>query len=263
LNVQAFLLAEALGAVMGWQINATCLVFAVGSPAIGSFLGAAADRWEQGESVTFCRSKCACCSMVLPARDIVPLISYCALGGRCRFCDVRIPAKLIVIEILAVSLTLATQALVTPELRITATLFTWILLALSWFDYERGRLPDALTMPLGVAGLGVASLTGSTFSDHLFGIALGLALPAGIALAYKQWRGREGLGGGDVKMLGAIGAWVGWQGLPVVLLLASVGSLAFCLTRGTVATSHSVRFGPFIAAAAWTIWVWRPLGAAL
>ena len=248
---------------MGWSIHAACLVFAAGGPAIGSFIGAAADRWQRGELVTFCRSKCASCSVVLPARDLVPLVSYCVLGGRCRFCRTRIPKKLLVIETLAASLTLATQALVIPELRIIATLFAWILLALSWFDYERGRLPNALTIPLGVAGLGVASLTGSAFSDHLFGIALGLALPVGIALAYRQWRGREGLGGGDVKMLGAIGAWVGWQGLPVVLLLASVGSLAFCLTRGTVATMHSVRFGPFIAAAAWTIWVWRPLGAAL
>jgi leader peptidase (prepilin peptidase)/N-methyltransferase len=158
---------------------------------------------------------------------------------------------------------LATQALVTPELRITATLFAWILLALSWFDYERGRLPDALTIPLGCAGLGVAALSGSAFSDHLLGAVLGLALPAVIALAYRQMRKREGLGSGDVKMLGAIGAWVGWQGLPVVLLLASLGALAFCLTRGKINTSHTVRFGPFIAAAAWTIWLWRPLGAAL
>jgi leader peptidase (prepilin peptidase) / N-methyltransferase len=257
------LAAEALEAIMGWPINATCLVFAVGSPAIGSFLGAAADRWQHGESVTFCRSKCASCSAVLQARDLVPFVSYCALGGRCRFCDVRIPKKLFVIEVLAVSVTLTTQALVTPELRITATLFAWLLLALSWFDYELGRLPDALTIPLGVAGLGIAALTTAAFPDHLLGAALGLALPAGIAFVYKHLRGRDGLGGGDVKMLAAIGAWVGWQGLPAVLFLASFGSLAFALRRGGVAASDSVRFGPFIAAAAWAVWVWRPLGVTL
>jgi leader peptidase (prepilin peptidase)/N-methyltransferase len=247
---------------MVWPIHATCWVFAVGSPAIGSFLGAAADRWQRGESVAFCRSRCASCGEVLRPWDLVPLVSYCALGGRCRFCGVRIPKKLLVIETLAVSLTLATQALVTPELRITATLFAWILLAVSWFDYERGRLPDALTIPLGCAGLGVAALSDSRFSDHLLGALLGLALPAGIAFTYKRLRQREGLGGGDVKLLGAIGAWVGWQGIPVILLLASVGSIVFCLARGRIAACDSVRFGPFIGAAAWALWVWCPSGVA-
>jgi leader peptidase (prepilin peptidase)/N-methyltransferase len=248
---------------MGWPINATYLVFAVGSPAIGSFFGAAADRWQRREAVAFCRSRCVSCSVVLPARDLIPIVSYCALGGRCRFCDTQIPKKLLAIEVLAVAITLATQAVVAPEQRITATLFAWALLALAWFDYEHGRLPNALTVPLAAAGLGLAALTSTTFWNHLLGAVLGLGLPGAIGLAYKQLRGRDGLGGGDVKMLAAAGAWVCWEGVPLVLFLASVSALAFCLVRGSTAGNGSVRFGPFIAAAAWVVWVWRPLGVTL
>jgi leader peptidase (prepilin peptidase)/N-methyltransferase len=239
------------------------LVLAIGSPAIGSYIGAAADRAQRRESNAWTWSKCASCGTILGIRDIVPIISYCVRGGRCRYCEVPIPKKLFVIEALAISVTVVTQAVVTPELRIAATLLAWCLLALSWFDYEQGRLPDVLTIPLAGIGLWLAALAGAAFSDHLLGATLGFVMAAIVALTYKRLRGRDGLGGGDVKMLAAAGAWVGWEGVPLVLFLASLSALAFCLVRGSTAGNGSVRFGPFIAAAAWIVWVWRPSGMTL
>jgi leader peptidase (prepilin peptidase) / N-methyltransferase len=244
-------------------IDTIGLVLAIGSAAIGSYIGAATDRAQRGESNAWNWSKCASCGMVLGPRDIVPLVSYCVLGGRCRYCEVPIPKKLFVIEALAVTVTVITQAATTPELRIQATLLAWSLLALSWFDYEQGRLPNVLTIPLAGIGLGLAALGGTAFSDHLLGATLGFVMAAGVALTYRRLCGRDGLGGGDVKMLAAAGAWVGWERAPLVLFLASLSALAFCLVRGSATGNNSVRFGPFIAAAAWIVWVWRPPGMTL
>jgi leader peptidase (prepilin peptidase)/N-methyltransferase len=200
---------------------------------------------------------------MLWARDLVPLLSYWVLRGRCRFCEARIPLKLFTVEALAVSTTFVTLAIVEPGDRVAGVLLAWGLLALSWFDYEHGRLPNFLTLPLGVAGIAVAVISNVALLDHLLGVVFGFVILTGIAFTYKRFRGYDGLGGGDVKMFAAIGAWVGWQGLPIVLLSASLSALVFCLMRGRPAAGASVRFGPFIAAAGWTVWVLYQAGVSL
>jgi leader peptidase (prepilin peptidase)/N-methyltransferase len=242
---------------MVWPHTAIWLALALAGSAIGSFFGAATERLQRSESFVLARSRCASCGVILPIRHLLPVVSYILLHGRCGFCGDFIPKKLVVIEVLAFTITAASLVLTPPEHRILAMVFAWALLALSWFDYEQGRLPDALTVPLGALGLFNTVIAGSDWTDHLLGGALGLAVPAVIARFYRCIRGHEGLGGGDVKMLGAIGIWTGWQALPLVFLFASVGALSFCLLDSQLSGRHVVRFGPFIAAAAWVVFLWR------
>lgn len=133
-----------------------------------------------------------------------------------------------------------------------------VLAALALFDLRRGRLPDWLTLPLAAAGL-LLAWRGGALADSLLGAALGYAVFEGLALAYRRLRGREGLGGGDAKLAAAAGAWVGWQGLPSVVLVAAVGALAVALVRRRLDGAQSVRFGAYLAPAILLVWLLGPL----
>jgi leader peptidase (prepilin peptidase)/N-methyltransferase len=142
--------------------------------------------------------------------------------------------------------------------------FGWWLLTLAWIDLRSWRLPDLLTLPLIVAGL-VAAVPGppAGLIDRALGAALGYLLLKGVAVAYRQLRQAEGLGGGDAKLLAAAGAWVGATALPQVILGAALGALAVAgmLRLGGVrlGARSALPFGPFIAAASWGIWLIGPL----
>lgn len=135
------------------------------------------------------------------------------------------------------------------------------LLALALIDLRTMLLPDALTLPLCAAGL-VLALAGVTLPvrDALLGAGIGYAAIAGIVLLYRRLRGRDGMGLGDAKLLAAGGAWVGWQALPMVLLVAALGTLAVVLvrTRGRAARDLAVPFGPGLAAGIWLAFVLPP-----
>ncbi|MSO77449.1 MAG: prepilin peptidase [Alphaproteobacteria bacterium] len=143
------------------------------------------------------------------------------------------------------------------------------LLALAIADIRRHILPDRLTLPLIPAGLivtwaGAPSGDAAALTlDHAIGAAAGFALFATIGAAYWRLRGREGLGLGDAKLLGAGGAWIGWQALPDLVLLASLTALAgtglaACAGR-PVGAATQLPFGAFLAAAFWLIWLYDPL----
>jgi leader peptidase (prepilin peptidase) / N-methyltransferase len=245
---------------MRWPIDPLYCVLVMASPAVGSFIASAVDRKQHRQPIAFCRSQCASCGTQLWPRDLIPLVSYWALRGRCRFCAAPIPCELLGIEAIALGLAVAIQLLLSADQRIVGTLLTWLLLTLSWYDYRYGRLPDVLTVSLGASGILVALLKSPVLASYLLGGASGLLVSATIAYAYKLLRGRDGLGGGDIKLLGAIGAWVGWQELSLLLLLAASSAVAFCVVRGRIAATASVPFGPFIAAAGWAVWVCSPTG---
>lgn len=133
-----------------------------------------------------------------------------------------------------------------------------VLAALALYDLRRGRLPDWLTLPLAAAGLLIAWHGGEP-GDAALGAALGFAAFEGLALVYRRLRGREGLGGGDAKLALAAGAWVGWQGLPSVVLLAAAGALAVALARRRLGAAESVRFGAYLAPAILLVWLIGPL----
>jgi leader peptidase (prepilin peptidase)/N-methyltransferase len=140
----------------------------------------------------------------------------------------------------------------------------WALLALAWIDAEHMRLPDVLTLPLLAAGLGVQALVRpERLSENVLGAIIGYAGFRGIAVVYQAIRGREGLGGGDAKLLAVGGAWLGWNALPdIVLLAALLAILAVAIMRmfGHIMDRvTAVPFGPFLAASLWVSYLYGPL----
>jgi leader peptidase (prepilin peptidase)/N-methyltransferase len=128
------------------------------------------------------------------------------------------------------------------------------LAAIAVIDLRSLRIPDALSLPLIAAGLVVApALRGGAMADHLIGAAAGFALFAAIGEVHFRRRGVEGLGLGDAKLFAAAGAWLGWQGLPWVLLIAALGGLAFALAAGR---GRAVAFGPWLALGIAATWLW-------
>jgi leader peptidase (prepilin peptidase)/N-methyltransferase len=151
-----------------------------------------------------------------------------------------------------------------PLAFVSTVLAGWLLL-IAVLDAEHFWLPDVLTLPLGVAGLIVAAATApGELTERGLGVVVGFAVLAGLASLYARLRGRQGLGGGDARLLAAIGAWVGWQGLPSVLLIGAVTGL---LTVGVLAlrgqrprADARLPFGTFLAAGAWITWLYGPIG---
>ncbi|BAV64019.1 prepilin peptidase [Sphingobium cloacae] len=203
---------EPLGAMLGGVAGAIA----------GSFLATLILRWPQGRGVMRGRSACDGCGRTLGAGDLVPLLSAMAQRGRCRTCGARIDplhgrveAACAVIGALAVGLA--------PDVAgLGWALLGWWLLTLAVLDWRHFWLPDALTLPLTFLGLTVGSwVTDAVLADRAIGAAAGYAGLLAVAWTYRWARGREGLGLGDAKLLGALGAWFGWQALPFVLLLAA------------------------------------------
>lgn len=140
--------------------------------------------------------------------------------------------------------------------------------SLSWaamVDADRFILPDFLTLGLTVLGLSLAAVRSlAALQHHAIGAAAGFIALAGLALVYRKLRGREGLGRGDAKLMAAAGAWLGWAGLPSVLLAASVTGLVWAAIHAAVtrrfSSSRAIAFGPFIAAGVWVVWLLGPIG---
>ena len=240
------LLYQALGLVLG--------------AIVGSFLATLMIRWPRGRSVIAGRSRCDSCGVALGPRDLVPLLSYAALHGRCRRCGNSIDRRHIATELTAASIGLiALVAHPLPLAAITLFLGLWLLL-LAALDVEHHWLPDRLTLPLIPLGFVAAwAGFGPPLDQRLIGAVVGWAVLFLIASAYRRLRGREGMGGGDPKLLAAIGAWVGVLQLPFVLLGAGLLGLAAVLLmrlRGEEVTGASrLPLGALMAVTAWPIWL--------
>ncbi|MBV8131413.1 MAG: prepilin peptidase [Alphaproteobacteria bacterium] len=233
------------------------------APFVGSFLGVVVRRLPEGRPIGWVRSRCECCGVVLRVRDLVPLYSWFAGGRRCRYCGHRLGWFYPAIELSAVAVALIALAADGGQRTWLDCLLGWWLLALGWIDIRRWLLPDALTLPLVIAGLtATAVVEPEQLSDRALGAALGYLSLRMVSLLYRVLRGREGLGHGDAKLLSASGAWVGAIALPQVVLGAAVSALsaAACLRlAGVRLGAHSaLPFGPFLALATWLIWLLGP-----
>jgi leader peptidase (prepilin peptidase)/N-methyltransferase len=126
-------------------------------------------------------------------------------------------------------------------------------------DARRMILPDVLTLPLIPLGLGLAWHEAPPLADRAIGAVAGFAVFALLAEGYRRWRGRDGLGLGDAKLLAGAGAWVGWQSLPSVVLIAALSGLVWALVlRPPI--DRPIPFGPFLAFGFWLVWRFGPLG---
>jgi len=227
---------------------------------VGSFLATLVIRWPQERSVLRGRSACDGCGRTLQPRDLVPLVSALWLRGQCRTCGARIDPRQMRIE-LAAAVIGALAGGVAPGLEgMTGAMFGWLLLTLAALDMAELWLPDPLTASLALAGI-AAGLAGfdPSLTDRIIGGLAGFASLWLIAFGYRLLRGRDGMGGGDPKLFGAIGLWLGWRMLPSVLLLASLvglGIVLFARLRGrAMAADHPLPLGALLAIAAYPAWL--------
>jgi leader peptidase (prepilin peptidase)/N-methyltransferase len=241
----------------------------VAGPFIGSFLLVVVLRYPDLDGVVGGRSRCPHCGARIAARDLVPIASWVRLGGRCRCCGGAIGWQYPAVEVAAAGVALWAATVDSGWLLWASCGLGWVLLAMALIDIRCWRLPDFLTLPTLLAGLGVTALAWpEALLDHAIGAAVGYGLFGGVSFLYRVLRGREGLGLGDAKLLAAGGAWVSWQALPWVVLVAALLGLAVAvgralLRRAVLSARTPVPFGPCLAAAIWVVWLYRVPGLAL
>ena len=223
------------------------------APLLGSFAALAADRLAEGRGIVTGRSRCDGCGRALAPRDLVPILSFLALRGQARCCGAPVPRHLPLVE--AAFLIVPVTAALAGAPLMTSCALGWTLAALAAIDLRTLRLPDALTLPLLLAGLAL-SAAGATgpLGLHAAGAAVGAGIVVAADAAYRALRGVPGMGMGDAKLLAAAGAWCGLAALPPVLLLACLLGLAAALSSGA-GPRTPVPFGPALAAAFWLVWL--------
>lgn len=223
---------------------------------VGSFLGALALRAPDGwRGIWWGRSQCLACRTTLRPVDLIPLLSWLLSRGRCRHCGAVVGAYYPLVELGAAAIGVVALAWLSGPEAWLAALLGWWLLALALIDLEAWLLPDALTLPLIAAGLVASAFglaPGRPLTNAAAGAAAGYLALAGVGYLYERWRGREGLGLGDAKLLAGAGAWLGLATLPWVVLTAALLGLVLALLRaGPLRAETAVPFGPPLALAFW------------
>jgi len=207
------------------------------------------------------RSTCPGCGQAISVQHNVPVIGFLWLKGRCAKCGIKISPRYPVVEAFAAVLGLTTAYVFGPSLQTVAALgFAWTLLALTLIDLDHKLLPDSLTLPLLWAGLlvNVPALF-TTLTSSVLGAAAGYLALWSVYKLFKLVTGKEGMGYGDFKLLAAIGAWLGWQLLPVVILLSAVvGSVVgiAMIAFGGRSSQTAIPFGPYLAGAGFIALLW-------
>jgi len=207
------------------------------------------------------RSACPHCGHAITALENIPILSWLMLRGRCRGCQARISARYPLVELSTGLSTLAIAwyfPLGWPLLG--ALLLTWTLIALTFIDLDKMLLPDQLTLPLLWLGL-LLNISGHFVSlqDAVLGAMFGYLVLWSLYWSFKLLTGKEGMGYGDFKLLAALGAWLGWQALPLILILSSlvgaiVGITLLLLRRHQ--QGNPIPFGPYLAMAGWIALLW-------
>lgn len=209
------------------------------------------------------RSRCPHCGHLITALENIPVVSYLFLRGRCRHCGAGISRRYPIIELLSAALSgYAGWHFGYGLAAAGALLFIWTMIALTFIDLDTQLLPDSLTLPLLWAGL--LFNIGTSFAelpDAVLGAMAGYLSLWSIYWLFKLATGKEGMGYGDFKLLAAIGAWLGWQMLPLTILLSSlVGAVVgVCLIMfARHGRSVPIPFGPYLAAAGVIALFWGP-----
>lgn len=217
----------------------------------GSFLNVCIYRLPRGQSVVWPASACPHCGRPLAWYENLPILSYLALGGRCRTCREPISVRYPIVEALTAAMFgLAWWYYGPGALFASRVVLGCALVVLFAIDLEHHLLPNVVTLPGIVAGFAFSFMTEPGWVASLVGILLGGGVLFGIGEAYYHVRHEEGLGMGDVKMLGMIGAFVGWKLMIVALMVASltgslVGLLLIVTKRGDM--KYALPFGTFLA----------------
>jgi leader peptidase (prepilin peptidase) / N-methyltransferase len=229
------------------------------------FLGQEDPNDSSPPDLVFHGSHCLHCKHALSPLDNIPLLSFLFLRGRCRYCKTAISWQYPLIEFIsAIACIVIAWKFGFGWPMLAGLMFTWILIAASGIDMRTQLLPDQLTLPLLWLGLIVALPTlFVTPFDAILGAAIGWLSLWLVFWAFKLTTGKEGMGYGDFKLLGALGAWMGPTALlPIILMSSLIGAIVggIALTAKGRDRSTPIPFGPFIAAAGW---VWFVFGSEL
>lgn len=207
------------------------------------------------------RSRCPHCGHAISALENIPLLSYAWLRGKCAGCAKPISRRYPLVELATGIL----SAVVTWHFGVTiaaagALLLTWALIALTLIDYDHQLLPDNITLPL--LWLGLLFNLGTTYvplTSAVIGAIAGYVSLWTVFQLFKLATGKEGMGYGDFKLFAALGAWLGWQQLPLIILLSSfLGALigiGFIILKGRD-RRLPIPFGPFLCGAGWVALLW-------
>ncbi len=218
---------------------------------------------DEGEALNLLLpgSRCPVCKTAIKAHQNIPVLSYLFLGGKCGQCSTPIPLRYPLIE----TFTGISSAIVAWHFgygleMLFALLLTWSLIALSFIDIDQQLLPDSITLPMLWLGLFLSLFSVYTDSHaSIIGAVAGYLSLWTVYQLFKLVTGKEGIGFGDFKLLALFGAWLGWQYLPLIILLSSlVGAvigIAMILFRKHNA-AHPIPFGPYLAAAGWLALIW-------
>jgi leader peptidase (prepilin peptidase) / N-methyltransferase len=226
-------------------------ILAVLGLAVGSFLNVCIHRLPRGQSPNSPPSRCPQCDYQLRWFDNIPVVSYAILGGRCRKCRTRISIRYPIIELVTMGLfvlhgvVFGWTALLVPRL-----VFACAMVVLFAIDLEHQLLPNVITLPGIVVGLIASSVLPPGIIDALIGMLVGGGVLWLIGEAYFRYSGQEGMGGGDVKMLALIGAFLGWKLVLVTLVLSSVlgsiiGMIVIAMRKGGM--KYALPYGTFLA----------------
>jgi len=201
-------------------------------------------------------STCPVCGHKIRVWENIPVISYLLLGGKCANCHTPISLRYPLVELsTALACTFCAYYFGPTVQALWAVVFTYVLIALLFIDIDKMLLPDQLTLPL--LWLGLLISTQSVFvntNDAIIGAVAGYLSLWSVYWLFKLATGKEGMGYGDFKLLAALGAFTGWQGLPIIILLSSVvgaiAGIAIMLFQNK-GKSLAIPFGPYLAIAGW------------
>lgn len=209
------------------------------------------------------RSHCPQCNHAISAWENIPLLSYLMLRGRCSECKNKIPVRYPFIELSSalLSLMVAWKFGMSGQ-TVSALCLVWSLIALTLIDYDHKLLPDNITLPLLWLGLFVnLNHQFVSLSDAVIGAMAGYLVLWSVYWLFKLLRNKEGMGYGDFKLLAALGAWLGWQALPLIILASSligaVVGMSIIIGKGRD-MNYAIPFGPYLAGAGFIALLWGP-----
>ena len=216
---------------------------------------------EQPLNLIVPRSRCPHCGHLITALENVPVLSFLLLGGRCRECKTPISVRYPLIEILSASLAvLVAWKYGFSYQAAMGIVLSWALISLSFIDYDHQYLPDNITLPF--LWLGLFLNLNNLYVDlasAVLGAIMGYLVLWLVYQVFKIVTGKEGMGYGDFKLLAMLGAWLGWQALPAIILISTlVGSIigVSLIVFKQHNRNHPIPFGPYLAIAGWIVLLW-------
>ncbi|MEH6551369.1 MAG: A24 family peptidase [Pseudomonadales bacterium] len=207
-------------------------------------------------------SACPNCGNGIKPWQNIPVFSYLLLRGRCKHCATPISVRYPLVEFFTavISLLVIWQFGLTEQAAVVL-IFSWLLISMALIDADTMLLPDSLTLPLLWLGLAVNSLGAFVpLVEAVWGAIIGYLCLWSVYWLFKLATGKEGMGYGDFKLLAALGAWLGWQALPMVILISALCGVIYGLTQMALSRherSQPMPFGPWLAAAGWITMLWQ------